>query len=286
MSNTTPPFICVYGMSGIGKTTDMGFAFPKALFIANAGATKSIVSTCGYTPREITGNTVADATKIVHQMAKGEIDGNQIVIDDFSYMVEASLSVLEERYTGWTVYGKLRDEIFQFRRVARESGITVALNCWLQAPKTNDDGSKRRGCPKLPSDYGETIPAMCDLVLRGDIHRGYKPHPYAYYCDSSVEWVGKDRDGGTPNPSPMNLGEILRLNGYEVPRLVDWQEDQVEKISQMIESDGNKVVQEAYKKLLEKMPKNPQLAYWTVRDAVDRSILRKAKSNRWASIQF
>lgn len=282
----TPPFICVYGQSGIGKTTDMGFAFPKALFVAHAGATKSIVSTCGYTPRETIANTVQDATVIVEKMANGDIEGNQIVIDDFSYMVEASLSKLEDKYTGWTVYGKLRDEIFQFRRIARESNITVALNCWLQAPKTNEDGSRKRGCPKLPSDYGETIPAMCDLVLRGDVHRAYKPHPYAYYADSSVEWIGKDRDGGTPSPSPMNLGEILRLNGYELPRLVDWQEETVAKITLKIQSDGRSVVQEAYKSLLQKMPNNPQLAYWTVRDAVDRSILIKARENRWSQINF
>ena len=285
-NNQSPPFICVYGMSGIGKTTDMGFAFPDALFIANAGATKSIVSTCGYTPKEVTGSTVADATEIVEQMAKGNIEGNQVVIDDFSYMVESSLSQLERKYTGWTVYSKLRDEIFQFRRIARESGITVALNCWIQSPKTLEDGSKRRGCPKLPSDYGETIPAMCDLVLRGDVYRPYKPHPYAYYADSSVEWIGKDRDGGTPSPAPMNLGEILRLNGYDVPRLVDWQEEKVESICQMIEKDGRQIVPDIYKTLLNKLEKKPQLAYWTVRDAIDRHTLRKAKSNRWSQIQF
>ena len=55
---TIPPFICVYGNSGIGKTTDMGFAFPNALFVAFAGATKSSVSTCGYTPREVQVHTV------------------------------------------------------------------------------------------------------------------------------------------------------------------------------------------------------------------------------------
>ena len=43
--NKTPPFVCIFGQSGIGKTTDMGFAFPYALYLANAGATKSIVST-------------------------------------------------------------------------------------------------------------------------------------------------------------------------------------------------------------------------------------------------
>ena len=282
----TPPFICIYGMSGIGKTTDMGFAFPKALFVANAGATKSIVSTCGYTPKEINVNTVAEVTDIVKKMADGQIKGDQIVIDDFSYMVEASLSVLEDRYTGWTVYSKLRDEIFQFRRIARESGITVALNCWLQPPKVSDDGSKKRGCPKLPSDYGETIPAMCDIVLRGDIYKLYKPHPYAYYCDSSVEWVGKDRDGGTPNPAPMNLGEILRLNGYNLPRIVDWQEDQVEKISKLIDENGRGNNQALYQQLLEKIPNHPQLAYWTMRDAIDRQILRTAQKNKWQKIQF
>ena len=281
-----PPFICIYAQSGIGKTTDMGFAFPHALFLANAGATKSIVSTCGYTPREQVVHTVAEATHIVQQMSDGQIEGDTIVIDDFSYMVEASLSKFEEKYTGWTVYSKLRDEIFRFRRVAREANITVALNCWLSEPKTLEDGSKKRGCPKLPSDYGETIPAMCDLVLRGDAYRSYKPHPYAYYCDSSPEWVGKDRDGGTPNPSPMNLGEILRLNGYDVPRLVEWQEEKVENISQMIEADGKKILGGVYQTLLEHLPNNQHLAYWTVRDAQDRYTLRKTKANRWTNIKF
>jgi hypothetical protein len=113
---TIPPFICVYGNSGIGKTTDMGFAFPHALFIASAGATKSIVSTCGYTPRETHVHTVEEATQVVQQMADGKIDGSAIVIDDFSYMVEASLSKMQEKYSGWTVYGKLRDEIFSFQK--------------------------------------------------------------------------------------------------------------------------------------------------------------------------
>ena len=68
-----PPFICIFGQSGIGKTTDMGFAFPHALFLANAGATKSVVSTCGYQPREQVVHTVAEATHIVHQMSDGQI---------------------------------------------------------------------------------------------------------------------------------------------------------------------------------------------------------------------
>ena len=282
---TIPPFICVYGNSGIGKTTDMGFAFPHALFIASAGATKSIVSTCGYTPRETHVHTVEEATQIVQQMADGKIDGSAIVIDDFSYMVEASLSKMQEKYSGWTVYGKLRDEIFHFRRTAREAGITVALNCWLAMPTTLEDGSLKRGCPKLPSDYGENIPAMCDLVLRGDVYKQHRPHPYAYYADSSVEWVGKDRDGGTPSPAPMNLAEILRLNGYDVPRLADWQEEKVESISQLIDND-RKVAKEVYAQLLEKLPDHPHLAYWTIRDALDRSTLRKAKAKRWSAIKF
>ena len=160
----------------------------------------------------------------------------------------------------------------------------------MAEPKELEDGSKKRGCPKLPSDYGETIPAMCDLVLRGQPYRGYKPHPYAYYCDSSPEYVGKDRDGGTPSPAPMNLGEILRLNGYHLPRLVDWQEQKVENLSNMISEEKGekkkKLIKESYNVLLEKLPNNPHLAYWTIRDAIDRSTLRKAKQNRWNEIKF
>ncbi len=284
MKQTTPAFICIYGQSGIGKTTDMGFAFPKGVFVASEGATKSIVSTCGYKPREVTAETIDDVTAIVDRMISGEIEGKELVVDDFSYIIENSVMDLSKQFTGWDIFSQLKNRIFEFRRKARSSGITTALNCWLKSPKTLDDGTIIRGCPKLPSDYGEAIPAMCDLVLRGDVYRKHKPHPYAYYCDSNAHWVGKDRDNGTPSPAPMNLGEILRMNGYEIPRITDWQEEKVAELSERIDAEGRQVAQNAYKKFCEKIP--PQLAYWTVRDALDRSTLRSAKKNRWENISF
>ena len=281
-----PPFVMVYGFSGVGKTVDYGFALPKATVVATKGATKSIISTCGYVPNEIQLNSVSEATDLLHQIINSKESTKQLVIDDFSYLVQSSLEKHEEKYKGWEIYGKLREEIFKFRRVAREGGVLVALNCWLQAPKERDDGTRLRGGPKLPSDYTESIPAMCDLVLRAAPYKPYKPHPYCYYAHSSVEWTGKDRDSGTPSPSPMNVGEILRLNGYHLPRLYDWQEEKVEEISEQILVDGRKIARELYTQLLEKLPDNPAIAYWTIRDACDRAVLKKAKENRWQKIQF
>ena len=46
-----PAFVCVYGPPGVGKTTDCGYSFPNALFLAAPGALKPLRSVCGYKPR-------------------------------------------------------------------------------------------------------------------------------------------------------------------------------------------------------------------------------------------
>jgi hypothetical protein len=131
--------VCTYGPSGIGKTTDQGYSFPSALFVAAPGALQSIRTTCGYEPASTNNvTTLSEATALLQQVAG---DFSAVVIDDFSFMAEQTFSSLEKKYSGFKLWGKLRDVALEFRNTARYCGVDVILNCWEQPPKTKPDGS-------------------------------------------------------------------------------------------------------------------------------------------------
>jgi hypothetical protein len=282
-----PVFAIVYGPSSYGKTVDAGYAFPNALFVCKTGGTKSIVSQCGYQPATLAHTTLDDAAKVLQQHAKSY---DAVVVDEFDFLVEDTMNALGRRFTGFKLFGELRKSVMNFRNVARDCGVHVLLTALERGPKVRDDGVKVRGGPALTGDLPEKLPAMCDLVLRAARGEagGIRPWPGVYRLDSnSQDWVGKDRDGGTPDPSPMNIGEILRLNGYTVSRMASapWQEALVERLTENLMPLDDAAIREMasqqFLTLAQKVP--PALAKWTVRDAIDRTILYKAKSARAAS---
>lgn len=277
-----------YAPSSYGKTVDAGYAFPNALFICRTGGEKSIISTCGYTPTILRHTLLPDATKALKDYA-GKFDA--IVVDEFDFLVEDTLRAFDQRYTGYKVFGELKKAVFTFRNTAREINPHVWITCLERGPKRREDGTLQRGGPSLPSDLPEKVPAMCDLVLRGSRDPLRRPWPGIYRVDvNSTEWVGKDRDSGTPDPAPMNLGEILRFNGYDLSRHASapWQAAFVQRIHEEMlngsedEEGDTDFVEKWYPLLLTKGIPVP-LAKWTIRDALDRTLLTRAKRVRDAS---
>lgn len=285
-----PSFVLTYGRSGVGKTTDNGYSFPNALFLAAPGALKPIPALCGYTPKVFDCNTIDAATKAIETAAKAKtVDA--VVVDDFSFLAEHTFSVLENKFNGYKLWGKLREYVLDFRAAARYAGIHVVVNCWEQAPMTKPDGTRVRGGPKLSGDLPEQLPAMCDLVLRATFDQTAKPWGAIYRADGGIEWTGKDRDAATPSPAPLNLGEILRLSGYKISRRPElaWQEGVVEHLAVTLVEAGpdrdREQLEAAYRTLIEK-GLDPRHVRWTVRDAWDRATLRRAKSQRWQNFFF
>lgn len=280
-------FALTYGRSGVGKTTDNGYSFPNALFLAAPGALKPLPALCGYTPKVYDCNTIDAATKAIEAAAKSkQVDA--VVVDDFSFLAEHTFAQLENKFSGYKLWGKLREYVLDFRAAARYAGIHVIVNCWEQAPMTKPDGTRVRGGPKLSGDLPEQLPAMCDLVLRATFDAAAKPWGAVYRCDGGVEWTGKDRDAGTPSPAPLNLGEILRLNGYTINRRpeLDWQEELVESIATRLIAEGpdhDRATLEQYYGALVGKGIDPRHARWTARDAIDRATLRRAKAVRWGT---
>lgn len=281
-----PVFGLSYAPSSYGKTVDAGYAFPNALFVCKTGGTKSITSVCGFSPATLAHTTLDDATRALHTHGK-EFDA--IVIDEFDFLVEDTFRAYEQRFSGFKLFGALRKSILMFRNVARDCGTHVWLTSLEKGPKVRDDGRKVRGGPALTGDLPEKVPAMCDLVVRGSRDPLRKPWPGIYRIDvNSTDWVGKDRDNGTPDPSPMNIGEICRLNGYDLARhpSAPWQEKFVEAIANEMIGAGAaedvEVVKKWFAQLVEKGISH-HFARWTVRDAWDRAVLRRAQAARQSS---
>lgn len=270
--------VCTYGPSGIGKTTDQGFSFPRALFVAAPGALNSIKTTCGYMPATTPATTIMDTTKLIKQVA-GQF--NTIVVDDFSFLAEQTFSALEKKYKGFVLWGELRDAAHEFRDVARYSGVDVILNCWEQGPKVAANGARVRGGPMLSGKLPEQIPAMCDLVLRASLAPARKPWGAVYRCSLDPNFIMKDRFNivSVIDPAPMNLAEILRASGLEIERHPDAQEQEeiVEKFSQKLQTLDNPTAQlNDYFKLLKDTGLSVPAARWILRDSIDRATIRKA----------
>ena len=275
-----PVVVMTYGPSGVGKTTDMGYSFPRALFIAAPGALTSIRSVCGYEPTRVWVDTLSEATDLI-EAASGKYQ--TVVIDDFSFLAEQTFSTLEKKYSGFRLWGELRDTALTFRDKARMSGVNVVFNCWEQPPKIKHDGARVRGGPMLSGRLPEQIPALCDVVLRAVHEPGNQPWPAVYRCSADPNYVMKDRFdiASIADPVPMNLAEILRAAGLKVPRLPDFpkQEAEVEAIASSLTGsvkDDTELLNEIYASLVQSGTPVP-VARWTLRDSLDRAVLRRAR---------
>jgi len=282
--NTTEgrdPFVAAtYGPSGIGKTTDMGYSFPTALFVAAPGALSSIQSVCGYLPdRAESIGDIRAATQLIERVGRaGEYQ--TIVIDDFSFLAEQTFALLEKKYNGFKLWGALRDIVLEFRNQSRFAGLNVVLNCWEQGPKTRMNGQKVRGGPQLSGNLPEQVPAMCDVVLRAVHEPARQPWPAAYRCEVSPTYNMKDRFdvASRVDPAPMNLGEILRAAGHSIarhPEIQD-QERQVSILSAQLAHDANPTAVNELFSALRSSGMGAHAARWTMRDAVDRAVIQNA----------
>jgi hypothetical protein len=282
------PFIVISGPPGAGKTVDVMRAVGiDAVVAAAPGALKPLMPLLGITPRaEYSAATIEDAIKGLQEIRT--ISGKKnaprwYVADEFSYMAERTAMILERKHSGFKFWGKLRDVCTRFRDAARDAGVGVIVNCWDQPPQTKASGKFVRGGPRLPGDMPEQFPGIADYVFLAAHDMAYTPWPWCYRTRGDTQWALKDRTDQTPDPSPMNLGAILRESGYKLHY-----PEQMRKLEPVIadlaatyaQADMSAALAHAqgfYPQLL-KAGVDPRYAKWALTDARDRGTLRRART--------
>tara|TARA_R110002060_G_scaffold30712_2_gene41239 strand:+ start:224 stop:1132 length:909 start_codon:yes stop_codon:yes gene_type:complete len=298
MTNTSTTII-KYGVSGIGKTTDDGYSFPNGIFLAAAGALRSIEELCGYQPKQITVRSLKDALEAVDNLINLQSKGwagldptdipDALIVDDFSLMVETFTLDLQERgIKGFDLWRIIRHNVLLFRDKIQSLHMHCIVNCWEQAPTNKDKKGLTfflRGGPKLPSDLPELFPAGFHMALRCRFSHERPGWGAVYQTKGDKDWTCRDRHNACPDPAPMNLGELLRSANYKMSRLAliaSWQEDKVEELSQNFLAYGSpkQFANENYTLLINEGHHHLH-ARWTIRDAWDRALIRKANSTRF-----
>lgn len=291
---TEPVVGVIYGPSGLGKTTDAVYAMPNAFFFGDpASVAKVARGVVGYDlhPKQVLKpKRLSDATALVPKLGKN-FDG--IVIDDLTLLTEDTKNIIDTEYKGsnkyapWTI---LMKELMDLLAACKAYGKHVLLNAHEKGPRVAN-GITIRGGPKLPSDLPETLPARCDVVLRAMFEPTRPPPWQAVYKCSIMDpsFVTKDRHNVTPDNAPMNLGEILRAAGYPLRRAsgLEWMDEVVYHASEAL-FGGTSAVE--VNRWIAGHTKAHYVAgqedlwqkhtIWALRDANDRVILRRYRSNR------
>jgi len=275
-------FGTVFGPSKTGKSTCTGAAGACGLFIAQGGGLLPLGSFLGLRDLQVmSAVNVHDAAKLVESEAHKH---PTIVVDDFSLLVEATISQLEQKHSFGDMWRALRSQVLMMRDAARsatEKGTHVFFNCH-ESPPRESSGKFVRGGPALPGQLPEQFSAFSDVVARVVYDETAAPWKFVLKTVSDSRYIGGDRLAIFPPSAPMNLAEALRAAGYEIPRpeYLSWQEAVVEGLTSMILDKGieswREVLRPAAEKLTSKHPK-PHVR-WALQDSLHRAILRRARS--------
>lgn len=300
-SGNQPVFACAYGPSKSGKTTDSLYAFGRGLFLAEPAALKPHRWIGVPSPRSQNPLTLmqlnsmlakAEPPKDAGKVTSEGVYFPSIVVDDLSLLIEATLGELEKKLTGFKLWGALRDEILEFRDGSRRKG----LHLWCNAHESGGgekNGRTLRIGPKMPGSLPEDFPAQCDLVVRcapGTSERlGWN---WVFRVNVPGSITG-DRDGVAYDGCPMNSAELLRANGFAVPRPdgLEWLSGPVAKLAdgfhaKLVGAENLDPVKELALKALPALETKYRqgmeirrwnsMRDWILRDAYDRAEIRLA----------
>jgi hypothetical protein len=242
---------------------------------------KPAYSIVGHVPDRVDAATLYDVAAILRRDGpSGKYDA--IIVDDLSLLSDQTVSAIEKKCSGYDIWDRARDILLEIRTLSQQVGCHVIFNAHEMHPRETR-GFSVPGGPQLPGRMPGDFPAACDIVLRGTYEPGRKPWGVVYRSGLDPNYITKDRHGVAPDPSPMNIGEILRAAGYKLRRApgLDWQEEVVEKIATAllthpIQAQGD-LIGQSISAIKAKYTQNAMHIDWTIRDALDRSVIRRAR---------
>lgn len=293
LRDSSPPFVVIYGESGVGKTTEAIAAFPNGLFLAQPGALKPAWHVLGIPLHPVSnGETrgryihvryLESVQKVLDHLARVDVEvrPSAVVLDDISLLAANTLRRMKPRYPEkgrgvFRLWADFRAIVETCADHARHLGIALVANAHVRPPSTDDKGVYYKGGPMFPSKtLTKDIPHVADTVLRAALDAGRTPWPAVYVAEPSAEWFQKERHGFA-GLLPANLGELLRAAGYNLPRPkgMEWQESVAEAVAEAVLN--GKAASDVCTRAVEKLRASgydPRHVYWAVRDGRDRAEL-------------
>lgn len=225
--------ILIYGQSGIGKSTDVGYALRKAAWLqTEPGGLIPVVRCVGYTPQNVI--TLFDAVNperelrnavdtVLNKARSGHV--STIVLDTGSEITERMVgSYMKKNADGRMAYGKLMINVIEIVQKVIAAGVWFVCICHELPPEVDErTGNKLRGGPLFPGKkLPRSMPPKFDLVLRATTDKKVGSQAKRVYrCDPlDGDYIMKDRFGVTREVQPMELAPIVfRIlhPGKEVP---------------------------------------------------------------------
>jgi hypothetical protein len=316
-----PSFSIAYDFLKSGKTACVLAAFgDRAVYIAAPGALSPAEAVWGFPqPKARDLETFSD----VRKLAEGnDVNGAvALVIDDASLIADRTVNYYKMKgIGGYDLWGAVFTSAIRMRDTLRRRGMHIAFTCH-PVPAGTREGVRHLGGPAFPGQVAMKLPAAADLLLRGEARpdapastagidlgagNGAVPTPTAIVASaaptpSSFGWPRVFRTAlhsdwmqgsryGTPDMAPMNLGEILRLAGFQIPRIrgLEWQENVAQALaSKLIEPPGlgdsarvRDILSRVKDYVLTRFTKTESHAYWTIRDGYDRAVLWTANAGQ------
>lgn len=306
MALNEPVMILTYGESGWGKTVDLLYSFPRALFLGPPTAFVPGETVCGYRPAQVTNLT--NLVEVIEYLKVHVLSGprrfDAIVIDDLSLFTDNTFTFVEQvkKFSGFAFWGEIRRILMELRQLAWGAGAHVIMNAHVRGPHVDQKKGWVVGGPALPGTMPADMPKTFTSVFRvkpidqtDSVALSACGWPFAYSCDpADDQYITKNRLGIYAPILPMNLGEILRLffgveesNPLAIRRhpKLGWQEEEVATLADAFEklvpgsAEYDALKKDSLLKIMETRKCKKIHAAWTVRDAKARALLRPLIGN-------
>ena len=283
-----PCFAMLYGDLKTGKTSDALAAFPGAAYVAAPGALASAESLWGIPePKAHDLGTFKEIREFGEKLPPGTI---ALVVDDATLIADRTGIYFRDvkHFGGFDLWGAVLNSAIKMRDSLRRRGIHVVMTSHAGGAYV-ENGIRHRGGPSFQGQARKKLPAAADLLLRAEQRPGDGfGWPIVYRTAPHPDWLQGSRYG-TPDLCPMNLGEILRLAGFKIPRLkgLEWQDEVAGKIAVAVggvlvaggEGTGEKIkgiLAFARDWATKKFSQDQRHVFWALRDGYDRAVLRFA----------
>lgn len=281
-----PTFSMLYGDLKAGKTADALACFPSAVYIAAPGALGAAESLWGFQqPKAYDLGTFKEAREFAEKIPAGTI---ALVVDDATLIADRTAIYYRDvrHFSGFDLWGAVLSTAVQLRDSLRRRGVHVVMTSHSGGAYV-ENGIRHRGGPSFQGQARKKLPAAADLLLRAEARPGDGfGWPMCYRTAPHPDWLQGSRYN-TPDMAPMNLGEVLRLAGFQIPRIkgLEWQERVADAIANKLDvatlADREKtksVLRFARDYALKQLTKDVRHADWAMRDGYDRAILRTANA--------